>query len=113
MKLPESIPTVVIVLDRPRTLAFTLGAMRRIKEQSGHALDDPEAPHAVTDVIGIYIWALLIKEDRTDLTVEDIWDLLHPGNLEEMTAAFYTLVGAENGNESSEGKVQTVVEESP
>lgn len=102
MKLPESIPTSVIELDRPRTLAFTLGAMRRIKQVSGKAFDDPDAPRTVTDVIGFYIWAMLIEEDRTELTVENVWDLLHPGNIDAVTAAFTQLMNASNGN--TEGK---------
>ena len=93
MKLPENVPTVVIELDRPRTMAFTLGAMRRIKQVTGHALDDekPDGERLI-DVIGAYIWAVLIEEDRKDLTVENVEDLLHPGNLDAATQAFNALV---------------------
>lgn len=109
MKLPESVPQAVVVLDKPRTMAFTFGAMRRIKQVSGHSLDDPEAPRAVTDVIGFYIWALLVEEDRGELTVENVWDLLHPGNIDAVTASFTELVGAGTGNGSDEGKAPAAV----
>lgn len=102
MSLPEHVPTAVVNLDKPRRVAFTLGAMRRIKEATGFAIDD-EAPRRTTDVLGAYIWAMLVKEDREGLTVEDVEDMLHPGNLEEITNVFHKLVGlsaGENGGKA-------------
>lgn len=100
--LPENVPTVVINLDRPRRIAFTLGAMRRVKQMTGHAVTDQQSE--LTDVIGTYIWAMLIEEDRKDVTVEQIEDMIYPGNLDAVTAAFNEVVAAS----TPEGKAQAV-----
>lgn len=93
--LPEAVPTVEVVLaGKPRKLAFTLGAMRRIKQATGHDIDAAES-QKIVEVLGAYIWAMMGKEDRKELSVEDVEDCLHPGNLEEITSVFNQLVGGE------------------
>lgn len=107
---PQNVPTVEITLagDRPRRIAFTLGAMRRIKTVTGHSVGDDAIQLA--EIIGAYIWAMLVKEDRKDVTVEDIEDMIHPGNLDEIIAAFNAVVS----QGVPEGKVVAVpVEVSP
>jgi hypothetical protein len=111
MKIPESVPQAEIMLDKPRTIAFTFGAMRRIKQHTGKALDD-EREQGVSDVLGTWIWAMLSEDDRKELSLENVWDCLHPGNVEEISAAFNALVGGEpsssNGDETTAGKVELV-----
>lgn len=102
MSLPVNVPVAEIMLGgSPRKIAFTLGAMRRIKEVTGHGIDE-ETDQRTVDVLGAYIWAMLVKEDRKGLTVEDVEDMLHPGNLESITEVFNKLVTASTGD--AEGK---------
>jgi hypothetical protein len=88
--LPENVPTATILLDRPRTIAFTLSAMRRIRESGRTIGDETIDEAAMVDHIGAYVWAMLVNEDREGLTIEDVEDMLHPGNLPAVTAAFNT-----------------------
>lgn len=93
MTFPQNVPTVEVMLDKPRRIAFTLGAMRRIKQVTGHSVTEEKSAE-LTDVIGAYIWAMLVEEDRKDVTVEQVEDMIWPGNLDEITAAFNQVVGA-------------------
>lgn len=102
MQLPTNVPSVVVNLDRPRRIAFTLGAMRRIKQATGKSVTDEGSE--LTDVMGAFIWAMLIEEDRKDVTVEQVEDMIWPGNLDEVTAAFNQVVG----QSTPEGKVEAV-----
>jgi hypothetical protein len=101
--LPENVPTVTVELDRPRTLAFTLGAMRRIKEATGRSISEIQETDIQPETFGSYIWALLVNEDRAGLTVEDIEEMVHAGNLRAVSAALQELVGGlAEGNASTE-----------
>lgn len=97
MALPEAVPTAEIQLDRPRKLAFTLGAMKRIRQVLGRELGDEGG--SITDDIGGILWAMLVKEDRGDITPDDIDDMLtpgdgmRPGNLDEAIRVFNQLMG--------------------
>lgn len=94
-KIAAGVPTATIVLDQERQIAFTLGTMRRIREVTGASVEDMEKiaddEGAMLDNMAAYIWAMLVPADRKDLTVEDVEDLLHPGNLEQVKKAFTDL----------------------
>lgn len=90
MALPENVPVVTIALDRPRRMALTFGAMRRIKEQTGlsitalHEMPEDER----MDHFHQFIWALLVNEDREGLTPDDLEEMLHPGNMGTVADGF-------------------------
>lgn len=107
MKLPAYIPTTVVKLDRERRIALTLAAMRRITAVTGASVFDSTD---LRETIGQCIWAMLIDDDRGDVTVENIEDMIYPGNMAEVIAAFNEVIAASN----PEGKAVAVpVEESP
>lgn len=94
MALPENVPTVSLELDRTRRLAFTLGAMRRIKEATGRSITviQSAGEEEMLEHIGACVWAMLVNEDRADVEVADVEEMIHPGNLNAVIEAFSDLV---------------------
>lgn len=106
MAFIEGIPTVVLQLDQPRTLGFTMGAMRRIKEELG-TLDLPMVDGRIPldraiEIMPVYIWACLDAKDRTEVSVEQLEDMMHPGNLPEITDAVTKLFKASSPEASTD-----------
>lgn len=93
MPLPPNVPTRVIPLDRPRTMALTLAALRRIKDVTG-SLDIDLTEDAIFDRAPSLVWAALVDEDRTDLTPDGVGDMLHAGNLSVVVSALGELAEA-------------------
>lgn len=113
MALPENVPVVTVDLDQPRRMALTLGAMRRLKEQTGLAIMDlGEFPaDKLMESLGKLIWSCLINEDRVGLTVDDVEELIHPGNLGAAAEALGHLMASLNqkgaeGNAPAAAKTQ-------
>lgn len=105
MPFLEGIPTVVVQLDKPRTLGFTLGSMRRIQEVLGtleYRVD------AAADMLAVptYVWACMDAEGRAELSIEQVEEMIHPGNLKAMSEACTTLFHA-SSPEAKEGADQT------
>lgn len=110
MTLPEAVPTVEIILDKPRKMALTLGALRRIQEQTGksvNALDEVLQNDPLSHIGGL-IWASLVNEDRAGLTRDDVEEMLHMGNLEAAVGSFHELLAVMAGPEGAEGKGRPV-----
>lgn len=76
----EGMPTVTVTLDKERELGFTLGALRRVKEKLGTLDVDLENPES-NMAFPTYIWACLPASGRAELSIEQIEDLIHPGNM--------------------------------
>ncbi len=89
-----NLPTAVVPLDRPRTLAFTLGAMHRIQEITGKPIAQLQelSESELLTSIHEYVWAMLVNEDREGLTPADIAEMLWPGNLQEVVEGFSGLL---------------------
>lgn len=101
MPFLEGVPTVVLQLDKPRTLGFTMAAMRRIKEKAGTLELPVDANGRVPlekaiDLMPTYIWACLAPEDRAEVSLEQLEEMLHPGNLEAVTQAIVSLFQRSN-----------------
>lgn len=97
--IPENAPRATVLLDRPREIRFTLGALRRVREQAGQmpttdAAADATAGAVFLETLPVYLWAMLGPQDRKELSVEAVADLLHPGNLAQATAAFSAVFAA-------------------
>lgn len=90
----EGTPTVSVTLDKPRELAFTLGALRRVREKLG-SLDIPtdDSPESLAALPHI-VWACLDASGRKEVTVEQIEDLIHPGNMAAVSEAITKLFRA-------------------
>lgn len=91
--LPINVPRAVVDLDRPRTIALTLAALKRIKDATG-TLDMDLTEDAIFDRAPSIVWASLIDGDREDLTPEAVADLLHAGNLAQVVEALGSLAEA-------------------
>lgn len=107
MPFIEGTPTVEIALDKPRQLGFTMGAMRRIKERLG-TLDMPVAENGkipldkALGLVPVWIWACLDAPDRAEVSVEQLEDMLHPGNLEKISDQITALFKAATPETSTE-----------
>ncbi|HEX6924354.1 MAG TPA: hypothetical protein VF167_02940 [Longimicrobiaceae bacterium] len=97
MALAANVPTAQVELDRNRTIAFTIGAMRRVKELTGRSI----TAGIEEEDVGRVVWAMLTEEDRADLTPEQVEDMIHPGNLGAVTAAIARLSGDAEGAEGN------------
>jgi hypothetical protein len=92
MSFPTGTPTVEVDLDGPRTLGFTLGAMRRIKEATGTLeVDENATEETMLQTLPVYVWACMGAEDRADLSIEAIEDMIHPMNMVAINGAVTAL----------------------
>lgn len=109
MTLPN-VPTVTIELDKPRRLAMTLGAMLRIKQErvkrhkelSALTNGDGDADHSAL-MLGPQIWAMLVDEDRAELTIEQVEGAVHMQNMDAIISAIEEISGS-SAAEGTEGK---------
>ena len=102
MSLPPNIPTRTVELDRPRTIALTLAALKRIRDVTG-SLDMSLTEEAIFDRAPSLVWAALVDGDREDLTPDDVANMLHAGNLAQVVEALGGLA-TESHPKGSEGK---------
>lgn len=100
-KLSPNVPRRVLELDRPRTIALTLGALRRIKEVTGSS-DVALSEDEVFDRAPALIWAALVDSDREDVTPDDVEGMLHAGNLAAVVGALSELA-AQRDAKGAEG----------
>lgn len=109
MSFATGTPTVVVALDKERTLGFTLGAMQRIQERLGkNAFSEGETADQML-ALPAYVWACLPAADRLELNVEAVADLIHPGNMKAVSDAIAEIFNRSNpegaeGNAKGAGK---------
>lgn len=109
--LPEGTPTHTVDLGgRPRTLAFTMGALRRLRERLGDKVGDlAENPGLVMEYVDDYVWSMLAdREDRDEIAPEDVADLIPFGRIGAYASVVVELVAAsvEKREASEEGNPQ-------
>jgi hypothetical protein len=102
MSFIEGTPTITIELGGPHELGFTLGAMGRIQEKLG-SLDIPSDKAAQLAALPTYVWACLSVADRGQLTIEQIAEMIHPGNLEAISTAVMELFEKSQPPKGAEG----------
>lgn len=102
--LPENVPTATVKLDKERRIAFTLGAMRRIKEATNKDLETALDETTLFETLGPIIWALLVKEDREGLTAADVEDMIAPSMIGTLVEAVGKL--ATGSVDAAEGKAE-------
>ena len=111
MPFAEGTPTASVTLDKPRELAFTIGAMRRAKELGVLAVN-VEDPTALMLAMPEYVWACLSDKDRKELSVEAIAELISPHNIVGVTEAIGSLFKSSMPEDTS-GNAQPAAVETP
>lgn len=89
---PRLVPKVAVELDRTRQMVFSYGTMRRIEEKTGREVEEFEDGFPAV-VFPIVIWATLAGEDP-ELTVENVEEMLYPGNVDYVAAKLDELIQA-------------------
>jgi len=84
-----AIPKVSIELDKERYMSFTLGAMCDFKKETGLDISDV-GENMTPEQIRVFLWAVLRVHDK-GLTLEDVGDMIHIGNLAEIVEKLTTL----------------------
>lgn len=85
MGFAEGTPTVTVQLGgQSFKLGWTWGAKRRVKERL-------KPDDVFEDNIAVVLWASMDKETRESITVEEIEELVHPGNEAEVVGKFAEL----------------------
>lgn len=81
MPFAEGTPTVQIQLGgKVYTLGWTWGAKRRLREflaTKGKTLDDPKA---IEENLPAVFWASLNKDQRGEVSIEDLEEVFNPSN---------------------------------
>lgn len=81
----KAVPVVQINLDKPRNMKFNLRAMMEFEKATGKNVfkEDIWEDMSATDIVYL-LWATLKHEDE-NLTVDDVAEMVHFGNMEEIT----------------------------
>ncbi len=99
MAFPEGTPTVTLTLaGSPRVLGFTIGAMRRAQELGVLEVDTADEM-ALTLALPSYVWACMDKEDREEISFDDVADLINPSNLAHVRDSVSALFNASQPDE--------------
>lgn len=95
--------TVAVDLDRTRQLRFTVGDVKRIKQDLDvDLLKGDELDTGDVDTIIYLLWLCLRHEDP-ELKREDVGDLLDVGNLNDLTEKLTDLMSLEDGSDPLAG----------
>lgn len=100
----EGTPTVQIQLGvKSYTLGWTWGAKRRARETilSRHA--DPQNVDQ-SEAIAAAVWASMEKEKRAELSVEDVEEMIHPGNELEVMEKINQIIKSSEPEPDTSGK---------
>lgn len=90
MSFAEGTPTATVQLDKPRTLGFTLGAMRRCRDL-GVLNIDVQNETAMMLALPEYVWSCMDDAGRKELPLEQVMELIHPGNVQVIAEAIGAL----------------------
>jgi len=94
-------PTVPIELDKPRNLKFTLNSMVLFEKHTGKRFNQLEGGLSMEE-LRIMLWACLLHEDP-DLTPEQVGDMIHAGNFDQVGQALDALMAELRARGSKEG----------
>lgn len=100
MKHPT--PPIEIVLDRPRTVRFTMGTVRRILADKGEGFLSGQAEGSELDHFSYLLWRGLQHEDPA-LTQEQSDDLVGLEQLGEVKTAVLRALGQDLPEKQEEG----------
>jgi len=101
---------VVVQLDRERRLRYTLGVMRKIREEFGK--DAVEEGFANDDLAKLFLYGL--QHEDPDLTLEQVEEMVDGENLKSLTDAMVEAFGQkENPLLATLKETKEVASESP
>ena len=113
MPFAEGTPTATVRLGgKSYELGFTLGAMKRAKELGVLTLDTSDQS-AMMLALPEYVWSCLTEEDRRDLTVAQINELINPSNVAKIAEAVGELFRASLPAESASGNAEPAAVKEP
>jgi len=106
----ENVSTRTINLDRPRRIALTLGALRRMREQDV-SLEQvlqagPDASSDPFESLGIIVWCALVNGDREDLDPTQMEEMIELSAIPSIQIALFDLIA---GQQQDMQKVETSV----
>lgn len=104
MPFPRNVPTAIVQLDKPRTIALTLDALYRLEEITGQPLMGLELDaKEIVKIIDAWVWAGLDDADRAEISRTEVRQMIHIGNLSKVMIAVTSLINA-SLPENPEGK---------
>lgn len=102
----EGTPTVDVTLGgKTYTIGYSWGAKRRARQELIRRGNDADRAHE-EEYLSTLLWACLGKEDRSLLSVEDIEDMIHPGNESEIGKQLKQLIVRGEPDEEPEGNAR-------
>lgn len=110
MPHPEGVPTTRITLGgKSYELAWTWGAKRRVRDVLAvRGKDDTNT--SAEERFALALWASMDEESRSSIKVEEVEDLIHPGNEEEVAERLNALT-EKSEPEKSEGNGKPATKE--
>lgn len=106
MSFAEGTPTVEITLGgKSYTIGYSWGGKRRAREYLTRQGADPAKANE-EEYLSTLLWACMDKESRSSLTVEDVEDMIHPGNEVEIGEKLKQLIVRGEPDEEPEGKTR-------
>lgn len=104
MPFPKNVPTATVQLDKPRTIALTLDALNRLEETTGQPLLEIELDaKEIVKHIDAWVWSGLDDADRAEVSMSEIRQMIHLGNLSKVMMAVTSLISV-SIPEDAEGK---------
>lgn len=86
MAFKEGVPTVTIQLGgKSRLLGWNWAVKNGLRKHIKADGEDPGAVSVIVDYLPAVVWFAMAPEDRGNLTVSDVEELLHPRNEVEIT----------------------------
>lgn len=95
MSFPKNVPTAVVQLDKPRTIALTLDALNRLEELTGTpVMEIGMDAGQIVKKLDAWIWSGLDDADREEISAADIRKMIHLGNMMQMLNVVSSLITA-------------------
>lgn len=102
----EGVPTIEIQLGgQTYTLGWTWGAKRRVQEILKARHSDPQNVDR-SETLAAALWASLDEDNRKTISVEDVEEMIHPGNEMLVMQKMNDLLEASEPKPNPEGKVE-------
>lgn len=90
-------PSVKVTVDRERTMCMTWGSNIAFEKATGLKMSRLDVKALGMYELAALVWSALLKDDPT-LTIEQVADMIHPGNQQDVLDAFTRLQEANAKN---------------
>lgn len=113
MPFAEGVPTTKLTLNGVTyELGWTWAAKRRVRDALAGRGKDPLAT-GEEEYLAAALWAAMDKEPRDSISIEQLEELIHPGNEELIAHSLRSLIMAAEPEEDQAGKTKPAAGESP